>query len=338
MSLNQQQTERLKRCLAHRIPLLDPEHQSAVRLLNGFYEGFPDLVADLFGRTLVLSAYSRNADMADDGTGLLQAFFLEQLPWIETVLVKARHIDADLRRGTITCGSQLQRSIWENGIQYALDLQLNQDASFYLDTRHLRFWLHDNLAGKSVLNSFAYTGTLGIAAMAGGASTVAQTDINPRFLALARESTRLNRLPGNQINTITMDFFKVIDRFKTSQTLFDCIILDPPFFSTTTAGKVDLVGEYKRLINKVRPLVGHDGWLVLINNALFVSGAEMMAQLNLLCGGPYLQIHELITVPEDVTGYGDTITTPPPADPAPFNHPTKIAILKVTRKDGCKAG
>jgi hypothetical protein len=40
---------------------------------------------------------------------------------------------------------------------------------------------------------------------------------------------------------------------------------------------VDLVGQAQRVINKVRPLVGHDGWLVTINNALFVSGREYYA-------------------------------------------------------------
>jgi 23S rRNA (cytosine1962-C5)-methyltransferase len=37
-------------------------------------------------------------------------------------------------------------------------------------------------------------------------------------------------------------------------------------------------------------------------------------------------------VPEDCTGYPHTQTTPPITDPAPFNHSTKIALLKITHK------
>jgi 23S rRNA (cytosine1962-C5)-methyltransferase len=37
-------------------------------------------------------------------------------------------------------------------------------------------------------------------------------------------------------------------------------------------------------------------------------------------------------VPADITGYPETIVSNPPVDPAPFNHPTKIAVLPVHRK------
>jgi hypothetical protein len=40
----------------------------------------------------------------------------------------------------------------------------------------------------------------------------------------------------------------------------------------------------------------------------------------------------LIPVPEDFTGYPHTCLGSPPVDPAPFNHATKIAVLKVWRK------
>jgi 23S rRNA (cytosine1962-C5)-methyltransferase len=55
-----------------------------------------------------------------------------------------------------------------------------------------------------------------------------------------------------------------------------------------------------------------------------------MQILEALCEDGHLKIEELIPVPEDFVGYnkvGSRIT-----DPAPFNHSTKIAILKVKRK------
>jgi len=60
--------------------------------------------------------------------------------------------------------------------------------------------------------------------------------------------------------------------------------------------------------------------------------------LNALCSSGYLQLEEIIPVPLDVTGYPETIHDPNyPVDPAPFNHPTKIAILRVQRKDQASA-
>jgi 23S rRNA (cytosine1962-C5)-methyltransferase len=96
---------------------------------------------------------------------------------------------------------------------------------------------------------------------------------------------------------------------------------------------VDLLGETARLLNKIRPLVAHEGWLVVINNALFLPGKDFMDELKELCQSPYLSFMGKIDVPLDLTGYPETIVESPPVDPAPFNHPTKIALLNVLRKD-----
>jgi 23S rRNA (cytosine1962-C5)-methyltransferase len=45
-----------------------------------------------------------------------------------------------------------------------------------------------------------------------------------------------------------------------------------------------------------------------------------------------LQIETLIPVPPDFTGFPQTQAGGPPVDPAPFNHATKIAVLKVRHK------
>jgi len=99
---------------------------------------------------------------------------------------------------------------------------------------------------------------------------------------------------------------------------------------------VDLQAGMGSLINKVRPLVGHEGALVVINNAVFVSGAEYKALLDALCADGYLALETVVDVPPDCTGY--SVVGTPPTDPAPFNHSTKIAILRATRKDGRRAG
>jgi 23S rRNA (cytosine1962-C5)-methyltransferase len=47
-----------------------------------------------------------------------------------------------------------------------------------------------------------------------------------------------------------------------------------------------------------------------------------------------LEIAALIPVPEDFTGYTQTRSGTPITDPSPFNHSTKIAVLKVKQKKG----
>ncbi|HVN53715.1 MAG TPA: class I SAM-dependent methyltransferase [Anaerolineaceae bacterium] len=321
----------LSRAFEAREGLLDPDHEGALRLFNGFLEGPPglSLVADLYGRTLLLqedASTRREAAMA-------QTFYLERLPWLEAVVVKTRSgADPQARRGLLTFGEAPDRKVCENGVWYALDLQMNSAASLFLDTRGLRAWLKAHLGGRSALNTFAYTGSLGVAARAGGAARVVHLDLNRSFLEIAKASYALNGFKIQPSDFIAGDFWSEVNAFKRRGELFDCVLLDPPFFSTTRRGRVDLVHQSQRVINKVRPLAAHGGILVAINNALFASGAEYLALLEDLCADGFLKIEELIPVPEDFTGFPHTRVRNPPTDPAPFNHSTKIAVLSVRRK------
>lgn len=317
--------------LAARQPLFDAAHESAFRLFNGFTEGDPNLSVDIYARTLVIHNYAddptQNQSYIEDISNHLQT----SLNWLRAGILKQRNgITQEDKRGALLFGDAPDTKINEHGVWYALDLAMNRDASFYLDTSLLRKWLIENMKGKSVLNTFAYTGSFGVAALAGGASRVVQVDHNHRFLDLARKSYALNGYSINRNDLLALDFFPAVSRFKTGKQTFDCVILDPPFFSSTPKGKVDQEKESARLINKVRPLINDGGYLVAINNALYVSGKEYMQTLEELCKDGYLKIEELIPVPEHFVGYrqvGKPIT-----DPAPFNHSTKIAVLKVRRK------
>jgi 23S rRNA (cytosine1962-C5)-methyltransferase len=343
----------LAQALSSRASLFDPKHESALRLFNGFLEGDPNLVIDLYGRTAVLHNYADNP--SDALIHDAKDFLLSQLDWLKAIIVKTRNGKTQNEKcGEIIYGNETDRSIREfyrhrvsgeasrgeaeqvrhsvsdDSVRYAIDLTMNQDASFYLDTRNVRQWAMENLKDKTVLNTFAYTGSLGVAAMAGGASRVVHLDLNRKFLNLAKESYTLNGFPIRREDFIAGDFYPQVSRLKREEARFDCVFVDPPFFSITRRGKVDLNNESHRLINKVRPLINDGGYLLAINNALFVSGAEYMKMIEELCADGYLSIEQLIPVPQDCVGYN--VVRSLPVDPAPFNHSTKIVVLRVKRK------
>ncbi len=312
-------------------PSIGTEKQ-AIRLFNGFTEGFPGLTVDLYGETLIIDEHSELQDLP--WLDPVIQFYRDALPSIQSVLLKKRRAGSpEERKGILLRGKNIDSNITEYGVSYALNLTLNQDNSFYNDTRNLRKWLLQNSEGKRVLNCFAYTGSLGVAAMAGKAKTVVQTDKSSRFLKIAQASSKLNDFPPNLQTLLPGDFFKRISFLKKQKALFDIVILDPPFFSTTQYGKVDLGQEYTRLINKVRPLIAHNGKLIAINNALFLSGTDYIHSLESLCADGYLSIQEIIPIPSDCTGYPETICNSPPVNSTPFNHPTKIVLLQIKRKD-----
>ena len=320
----------LEAALAPRLNLLDARHECAARLFNGFYEGEPDLVIDVYARTLLIFNHAEVPKQAHQAIQAAQEFFLSQMPWIQTMVLKTRHSPAlEAKRCVVIYGEKPDERIREHGVWYAVDLLLSRDAGLYLDTRGLRLWVMQNVAGKTVLNTFAYTGSLGVAASAGGATRVVHLDRSRKFLNVAKASYTLNGFPIFKPDFQAVDFWTQTSRMRRQAQRFDCVFLDPPFFSLTSKGRVDLVSDSARLINKARPLVNPGGYLVVVNNALFVSGKDFINTLEGLCADGYLSIEELILVPADVTGYPQTIRRQPPADPAPFNHSTKIAILRV---------
>jgi 23S rRNA (cytosine1962-C5)-methyltransferase len=321
--------------VAARAELFEPKHDTALRVFNGFSEGYPNLGIDLYGRTLVLHDYAESEDAEKSHAMVLavHAYLRAELPWVQAVLLK-RHRSPHLteRQGVLLFGERVDRHIREHGVRYALELQLHGATSFYLDTRNLRAWAFHMLTDKTVLNTFAYTGSLGVAAVAGGANRVVHLDHNKTYLNVAKASYALNGFPIHKADFQVGDFWIQINLLKRTGERFDCVFLDPPFFSATSRGTVDLVNHSERVINKVRPLINDGGYLVAINNALFVSGAAYLHMLAMLCADGYLSIEELIPVPLYCTGYPQTVVSTPPVDPAPFNHPTKIVVLRVRRK------
>lgn len=328
----------LDAALTARSGLFDAAHRGAVRLFNGFSEGAPDLAVDCYGSTLVLHDYARppvNAGIPVTApVAAAIRFLVERLPWVRAAVVKTRHAPTlAARHGIVRFGVQPDTRVREGDVWYALALCAHRDAGLYLDTRGVRTWAAQHLAGLAVLNTFAYTGSLGVAAMAGGARRVVHLDLKREYLNIARTSYTLNGFPVAKADFQAADFWARIAQMKRAGARFDCIFVDPPFFAATGKSTVDLVAQGHRVINKVRPLVNDGGYLVAINNALFVSGSAYLQMLESLCADGYLAIEALLPVPPDSTGYPETRVRPPPVDPAPFNHPTKIAVLRV-RRDG----
>src|SRR5215213_3715954 len=90
----------LEKALEARASSFDARHEAAFRFFNGFTEGEPDLVIDLYASTLVIYNY------ADDPTqGRLIAeqaaqFLRDRLPWLHAAIVKTRNaVSHQERRG-----------------------------------------------------------------------------------------------------------------------------------------------------------------------------------------------------------------------------------------------
>ena len=134
-------SELLDRSLAARESLFDPRHETAFRLFNGFTEGCPELVVDLYAATVIFNNY---ANPPEQGLGFINEardFLQTHMTWLRAGLVKTRNgYTLAEKRGKLLFGATPDRKVREQGVWYGLDLTMNRDASLYLDTRNLRKW------------------------------------------------------------------------------------------------------------------------------------------------------------------------------------------------------
>jgi len=81
----------LDKATASHSDLFDARHETAFRLFNGFYEGYPDLVVDVYGQTLVIHNYANNPLQNDSDIQEVAAHLQNALSWLRTGILKTRN-------------------------------------------------------------------------------------------------------------------------------------------------------------------------------------------------------------------------------------------------------
>jgi 23S rRNA (cytosine1962-C5)-methyltransferase len=267
---------RFEQALARRAGLFD-EQTTGFRLLNGESDGWPGLVLDRYGATLVVKLYTavwlpRLQDIVPllHGTGLLQ-----ETPGLprdiqgpssslvpnsrRVVLRLSRNIQVTSRRdfnrtdGEILIGSPLDGpvSFLESGLWFEADVLRGQKTGFFLDQRENRRFVETLAEGRCVLNAFSFSGGFSLYAARGGAKSVTDLDLSSHALASAERNFALNRAVPSisccRREGIQADAFDWLAA--NSSRRFDLMILDPPSFAKRESERVGALRAYGRLIS-----------------------------------------------------------------------------------------
>lgn len=158
----------------------------------------------------------------------------------------------------------------EAGLRMQIRFRDTRHPGLFLDHEPLRTWLQQNRVGERVLNLFAYTGSLSIAAARGGAKHVTTLDLSKPTLDWARVNWELNSLGHVDARFMAEDSFKGLARLAKADAPFDCVILDPPSFSRDKNGKTfstakDLEALHEAVFKVVNPA---GAWVITsINSA-----------------------------------------------------------------------
>lgn len=333
-------TTHLATALAARSDLiarLHAEQTDAYRLFHGAAEGHPGLTVDRYGDMLLVQCF--HSPLAPELLAALEVFYAKELPGL--TLVYNDRSQSNSRIGNALPPEQLEaamapREAHEMGIAYHIQgRHAGQDPWLFLDLRAARRRVMQEVAGKSLLNLFAYTCGVGIAAAKAGARFVVNVDFAESSLQIGKENARFNELPirprfvksdafaaMRQISGIGQSEYvrgKRMPPFpKLEKQAFDWVFLDPPRYAKSDFGVVDLVHDYASVFKPALLCTAEGGTLICTNNVAEVQRDVWLDQLQRSAAkaGRPIKAMEWIT---------------PEADfPSPdAQSPLKIALLRV---------
>lgn len=243
--------------LRRTLGLTDSGETTCYRLVHGEGDSLPGLVVDVYGTTAVVQCHSvgmyrSRLQIAD----ALLACFGSRITAVydkssQTVPFNARlgAVDGYLR-GT----ASVPLTVRENGLRFLVNWEAGQKTGFFLDQRENRELVRRYAAGRTVLNTFCYTGGFSVYALAGGAVEVCSVDSSERAVALAEENVRLNFGPEAKHTTLAAD---AVEHLRDIGDRYDLIILDPPAFAKHHKVLGNAMQGYRRLnaraLTQIRP-------------------------------------------------------------------------------------
>jgi 23S rRNA (cytosine1962-C5)-methyltransferase len=243
-----------------------------LRLVHGESDGIPAVVADRFGDVIVVACYAAGAEALTRYV----ASALARDPRVRHVVIRPprrRHGAPGVIR-TVSGAPPELVTFREQGLAFAVDLTAGHKTGTYLDLRGLRRAVAAApLAGSRVLNLFAYTGMVGRAAEAAGASHIVQVDQSERALAFA---ARHHVADPAKHQLVTADVFAWLPALADDE-MFDLVIIDPPAMASRKAQIGQVLAAYRKLYRAAARHVRPGGVLVAacctsrIERALFQS-------------------------------------------------------------------
>jgi 23S rRNA (cytosine1962-C5)-methyltransferase len=190
------------------------------RLLHGWGEGLPGIEIDRYGDAAVIE---HSADLAPLLGEVVPA--LDACHRFDVVVARPRAFGAvpvALR------GGLERRVVVEDGIRFSIDLGRAGNPGLFLDARPARGWIRAHSAGRRVLNLFAFSGSLGVAAALGGARSVTHVDSHPGALDWCRLNSQLNGIAVDARDLARMNIYQHLRRAQAGRQRYDAILLDPP--------------------------------------------------------------------------------------------------------------
>ena len=172
----------------------------------------------------------------------------------------------------------------EHGAKFKINLWDYLDTGLFLDHRKTRQIVAKKCKDKSLLNLFAYTGSVSVHAALHGAKQVTTVDMSNTYVEWSKDNFELNKLTGHQYDFIQADCLQWLKNYEASKPKFDVIFIDPPTFSNSKrmGESFDVQRDHIDLLTDAVKILAPGGEIIFTNNKRnFKIDEEALAKLQL---------------------------------------------------------
>lgn len=257
---------------------------TALRLFNHEGDGDAELAVDLYGDYLVAHLYGPAIEAREPT--VLEALaqlgpagvYVKRHPVQKNTLVDPRDARFAPAEPALGVPAPVPLVVRQNQMPIEVNLGDGLRTGIFLDQRDNRMRVRELAAGKRVLNLFAYTGGFSVAALFGAAELAVCVDVSAT--ALQQSKRNVERIgAGDRHRTLRSDVFDALARLKKRDERFHIVVLDPPSFSTTRSGRLEVKRDYARLVTACLAVLEPEGHLLACVNHHGVGHAFLVEQL-----------------------------------------------------------
>ncbi len=276
---------------------------TAFRLFNGEGDGIGGLTIDYFDGYYLLTWYSM-------GIYTFKSLILEALK----STVKYKGIYQKKRFDTkgkylddaedFICGTKAPSPlvVKENSVNFAIHLDDGAMVGVFLDQKDVRKTIRDTYTkGKTVLNTFSYTGAFSVFAALGGATKTTSVDLANRSRSKTQEQFNVNNIDLKAQDIIVEDVFNYFKYAVRKKLSFDIVVLDPPSFAKSKKHTFSAGKDYVNLLKEAIQITHKNGVIVASTNASnfdMKKFKEFIAKAFKALNGTY-KIEKTFTLPKD---------------------------------------
>ena len=244
----------------------DVAQPDARRIFHGrgqLYPGLEHICIDWLAPLVLISAF----DEIEDSAAVLQVLRdADTKGQIQSVMLQNRFVQGAPAQALF--GEPLEQLIvTEDKLRFEVHPGLQQNCGLFMDTRLLRDWLLANSEGRNVLNLFAYTCSLSVAALAGGAKSVTNVDMSKTSIKWGEKNHDLNLQDLEKVKSIPHNLFKSWGKIK-QLGRYDIVLIDPPM---RQRGSFDASKNYGAVIKKMKSLCKPNAQIIATINSPFLS-------------------------------------------------------------------